>query len=82
MLSQQTQFLMLAENSGNDREPFREADHVAEQPRIVLSTLWSFGLLFVSSSNRSFQLRRMKCFPVPLTSAAFPGVVRFRISLQ
>ena len=65
----------------NDRKSFGEADRVGEQLRNVLPPWWSFVLL-TSSSPNTFRLRRVKRFPVPLTSVAFAGVMHFRISLQ
>ena len=60
----------------NDRMSFGEAGRVGEQMQN--------GLPPWNSSPNTFQLRRMKRFPIPLTSAAFAGVdvMHFRISLQ
>ena len=59
--------LLLPENSGNEtivnRYNIGEAGRVGEQLQNILPP-WS-------SSPNTFQLRRMKRFPFPLTSAAF-----------
>ena len=79
VLSSRTKFLLLLpENSGNEtivnRYNIGEAGRVGEQLQNILPP-WS-------SSPNTFQLRRMKRFPFPLTSAAFAGVMHFRIRLQ
>ena len=58
----------------NDRKSLGEAGRVGEQLQNILPP-WS-------SSPNTFLVRRMKHFPFPFTSAAFAGVMHFRISLQ
>ena len=86
VLSLRTKFLLLPPETElgerNVRMSFGEADRVGERLRNVLPPWWSF-VLPISSSPNTFQLRRVKRFPVPLTSAAFASVIHFRrISLQ
>ena len=58
----------------NYRKSLSEAGRVGEQLQNILPP-WS-------SSPNTFLVRRMKRFPLPLTSAAFAGVMHFRTSLQ